>query len=407
MTYKRLVFTSICLFLMTSTCLSMVFDNRFMPLMQRPWIAPDDGRSHVSTHLFGVRATRAYNSLGAEAPLPDMYGSFDLGKIAQGIVNLGFQNPIKTEWQGATIPWALEGKLQGQGIDLEWQKAITQYVSIGGSFLVLRLSSWYNFVLNEKDCTLHPRASELQELEDLRLSILRQIGVCGDCSVQHGFGDTDLYVRVGNYWEYACKFRSIQVGGRLGLLIPTGKHQNIHYPSSIPFGGNGHWGIYGAADALFELKEDWKVGLYLRINQRFARTQCHRVPTECEMDNYAALQTDVRVRPGTTFVFSPYVDFECLRDGLGVRVFYVLTKHWADRWSICQQDEKKYKDFIKRTEWGSDYFSVNVFYDFGKVKPNRTVYPILTFCWDIPQSVLIANAVAKTDRISLGVEVAF
>jgi hypothetical protein len=385
----------------------MVFDNRFMPLMQRPWIASDDGRSHVSTHLFGVRATRAYNSLGAEAPLPDMYGSFDLGKIAQGIVNLGFQNPIKTEWQGATIPWALEGKLQGQGIDLEWQKAITQYISIGGSFLVLRLSSWYNFVLNEKDCTLHPRASEVQELEDLRLSILRQIGICGDCSVQHGFGDTDLYVRVGNYWEYACKFRSIQVGGRLGLLIPTGKHQNIHYPSSIPFGGNGHWGIYGAADALFELKEDWKVGLYLRINQRFARTQCHRVPTECEMDNYAALQTDVRVRPGTTFVFSPYVDFECLRDGLGVRVFYVLTKHWADRWSICQQDEKKYKDFIKRTEWGSDYFSVNVFYDFGKVKPNRTVYPILTFCWDIPQSVLIANAVAKTDRISLGVEVAF
>jgi hypothetical protein len=45
----------------------------------------------------------------------------------------------------------------------------------------------------------------------------------------------------------------------------------------------------------------------------------------CEMDNYAALQTDVRIRPGTTFIISPYVDFECLRDGLGVRVFYVLT----------------------------------------------------------------------------------
>ncbi len=107
---------------------------------------------------------------------------------------------------------------------------------------------------------------DAQELEDLRRSILQQIGIYGDSSVQHGFGDTDLYVRFGNYWEYACKFRSIQVGGRLGLLIPTGKRQNIHYPSSIPFGGNGHWGMYGAVDTLFELKEDWKVGLYVRVN---------------------------------------------------------------------------------------------------------------------------------------------
>ncbi len=407
MTYKSLVLASICLFFMASSCLSMVFDNRFMPLMQRPWVAPDDGRSHISTHLFGVRATRAYNTSEAEVPLPDIYGSFDLGKIAQGMVNLGFSNPMKSEWQGETIPWVLEGKLQGQGMDLEWQKAITQYVSIGGSFLVLRLSSWYNFAFKGKDCTLMIKQGDAQELEDLRRSILQQIGIYGDSSVQHGFGDTDLYVRFGNYWEYACKFRSIQVGGRLGLLIPTGKRQNIHYPSSIPFGGNGHWGMYGAVDALFELKEDWKVGLYVRVNQRFARTQCRRVPMACEMDNYAALQTDVRIRPGTTFIISPYVDFECLRDGLGVRVFYVLTKHWADKWSICPPNKEQCNEFIKRTEWGSDYFSVNIFYDFGKVKPNRTVYPILTFCWDIPKNVLIANTVAKTDRISLGVEVAF
>jgi hypothetical protein len=381
----------------------MVFDNRFMPLMQCPWVAPDDGRSHFSTHVFGVRARSAYNKLGAEVPLPDIYGSFDLGKIVRAMVSIGCQNPIKSEWRDADIPWLMEGKLQGMGIDFEWQKSITPYISIGGSFLVLKLNSWYNFAFNEKDCILHPKASEVQELEDSRRSVLQQIGIYGDFSTQRGVGDIDLYVRAGKYWEYTCKFRSIQVGGRLGLLIPTGERQNIHYPSSVPFGGNGHWGIYGAVDTLFELKQDWKVGLYVRLNERFPRTQCYRVPANSEMMNYGAVQASVKVSPRPTIVVSPYVDFECLREGLGVRLFYVLTKHWADEWRQGNKDQKK----IEQTSWGSDYFSVNILYDFGKVRPNCAIYPIMTFCWDIPWYVFIADKVAKTDRISLGVEVAF
>lgn len=117
----------------------------------------------------------------------------------------------------------------------------------------------------------------------------------------------------------------------------------------------------------------------------------------------------VDVDPGATLVVSPFVSFESLRDGLGARVAYTLTKHWQDKWNLWQSTKNvPLEGLCNRTSWGSDYFSVNVFYDFGKVKnPDRTVYPILTFCWDIPVSVLIANTVAKTNRVSLGVEVAF
>lgn len=408
MIYIRSIAAGLLLLLISSSCFAMVFDNRFMPLMPRPWIAPDDGRSHMSTNLFAVTASSAYNKFGDQVPLPELFGPFDLGILAKAMVELGYDNPIKTEWRGAVIPWLAQGKLQGQGIDIEWQKDFNQYVAIGGSFMAMRSNSWYEFLLNEKDVTFSLKNGDAQELEELRRSILQKLGFCGDHAHEHGIGDIDVYLRLGNYWEYVLKFRSIQLGGRLGVLIPTAKPRNIHYPASIPFGGDRHWGIYGAIDAIFELKEDWKVGIYLRASKRFARVECQRVPICCEPDNFGALQAQVDVRPGVTVVVSPFVTFECLRDGLGLRVFYTLTKHWRDKWSLCRSTHTpELGELCNRTSWGSDYFSANIFYDFGKVKPDRTVYPILTFCWDIPASVLIAHTVPRTNRVSLGVEVAF
>lgn len=379
-----------------------------MPLMSRPWIAPDDGRSHVAANLFAVQATNAYNYYGDEVPLPEIFGSFDLAVMAKSLVALGYENPIKTEWQGRSIPWIAQGKFQGQGFDIEWQRYLGHHVSIGGSFMAMRLHSWYDSVLNEKEVKIALNPGDVSELEELRHTVLQRLGFCGDHARESGIGDIDVYLRFGNYWEYTCKFRSIQAGGRLGVLIPSAKPRNINYPASIPFGGNRHWGIYAAIDALFELKEDWKVGIYMRVNQRFSHIQCTRVPLSCEPDNFGALSASVDVDPGATAVFSPFVAFESLRDGFGVRLFYTLTKHWRDEWSMwSSRHDPSLGQLCNRTSWGSDYVSANVFYDFGKVKPDVTAYPILTFCWDIPVSVLIANTVAKTNRVSLGVEVAF
>ena len=75
-------------------------------LCLRPWIAPDDGRSHLSTHLFAVTASSAYNRFGEEVPLPELFGAFDLGILAKAMVELGYQNPLKTEWQGAVYSLA-------------------------------------------------------------------------------------------------------------------------------------------------------------------------------------------------------------------------------------------------------------------------------------------------------------
>lgn len=393
----------------------MVFDNRFMPLMSRPWIAPDDGRTHVSTNAFVVRAASAYNRNGEEVPLSEIWGSFDLGECARNFAKLGHPNPLRTEWQGATIPWMAQGKFYGAGIDIEWQKFLFWHVWIGGSFMAMQLNSWYEFMLDEKNENASQLKNYAQDLDEMRREVMEKTGFCGAHAHERGIGDMDFYVRLGNYWEYACKFRSIQAGGRVGLLIPTAKPRNIYFPSSIPFGGDRHWGVYGAIDATFELKEDMKIGFFARANQRFSRVVCTRIPLNCEAENMAVMIGKVDVEPGATLIVSPFATFECLRDGLGARIAYTLTKHWHDTWNLWETpkgfDRAKERLYLEKindkTSWGSDYFSINVFYDFGKARPDWAVYPILTFCWDIPASVLIANSVAKTDRVSLGVEVAF
>ena len=95
-----------------------------------------------------------------------------------------------------------------------------------------------------------------KSLKSCRRLILQKLGFCGDHAHERGIGDIDLISASWRLLGICLKFRSIQVGGRLGVLIPTAKPRNIHYPASIPFGGDRHWGIYGAIDAIFELKED-------------------------------------------------------------------------------------------------------------------------------------------------------
>ena len=76
--------------------------------------------------------------------------------------------------------------------------------------------------------------------------------------VKGGIGDLDLHVRWRRFWDHALKIKSIDLNIQSGLLVPVGTKSDKYYPSSVPFMGNGHWGIYFDAISEFELKQNWK-----------------------------------------------------------------------------------------------------------------------------------------------------
>jgi hypothetical protein len=227
---------------------------------------------------------------------------------------------------------------------------------------------------------------------------------------QVGFGDIIAYLRWSRCWDYVCKFRRIETGLRFGALIPTGQQTELNHPLSVPFGGDGFPGIYGCYDVEFEVKEDWKVGLWFQVNKRFARTQVKRVPICRESPLYGAVKTPVKINPAPTVILYPYISFENLRDGFGARVLYSLIHHGTDTWCLKCPDvapRTAIDKIEKNTKWSSEHVTLNAFYDMGKVQVCERFDPIIYFAWDIPVSWLACNGATRSNKVTIGLEFNF
>ena len=418
MTKLKLSFVFIYVFVAVQSCMAMYYDNRFIPLLWKPFITSQDNLSHLRVQLFAVTARNAYDEHKDERPLPSIYDNFwncyrdkseskymynqtDLGNA---LTCLGCTNPLKSEWQGADIPWLIGGKFQGEGLSFSWQQAITDWFSFGVNSFVLNLDSWHEFALEFDKLSLRVQPEDCLELDEMRRQMHCEIGLRGDHAHHAGFGDTDIYLRFGYRWDYMLKFRSITAAARVGAIWPTASDRDECYAASISFGGNGHWGFFGAVESEFELREDWKAGLFFWLGKRLPKIEQRRIPVCREPQPYGAAVGKVRIDPGTTVACSPYLAFENLRDGFGLRAQYSLVFHTCDCWDIVSCPVKHSWQGCKINQWGSDYFTVAAFYDFRKLIDDCNWYPIVTLSWDIPAAVLVAENSAKTQRINLGVE---
>ncbi len=158
------------------------------------------------------------------------------------------------------------------------------------------------------------------------------------------------------------------------------------------------------------MKEDWKIGFLARLSKRLPKTSTHRLSVKGEPEIFGAIIGNVRIDPGFTFVFSPYIVLENLRKGLGMSAQYTLTYHTRDSWKGCSNACNVATEVTKiqeRSKWGSDYFTLNAFYDFGKTKVVRNFDPIISFRWDVPGKLWVMSRVPQTHRVSIGIEFAF
>lgn len=397
---------------------SMCFDDRDLPLIQHPFITADCRPSHYKTDFFVITANSAYENQKDDnlVGIIELFGPYQQAQIGCALTAIGKENPLETDpliaqaVNGKELTWQPNSKLQAQGFNLTAQQAFGQHWSVGFDCLCMHVQGRQEFHL-VTDATTFLSKEDILRLDVLRSSMNAELGIQDEYMNQVGFGDIILFLRYGSVWDCLYKFRTIQAGIRLGALIPTGLPASIHYPMSVPFGGDGHAGLFVCADLECEVKEDWKVGLWFQVNKRFSKTQCKRLPACKEQPLYGALQLPVKINPGATVIFYPYISFENLREGLGMRVLYSLIHHWRDDWSVACPPSVPIgvpvEEIEKKTKWSSEHVTLNAFYDFGKVKKNRQFEPILQFFWDIPVSWLASQGVPKAHKITIGLEFNF
>ncbi len=392
----------------------MVYDNQFIPLIARPNLYLNNDKKYSA--LFDIFVATAHEAVRNDetTAIPALFGVFDFNHYVQAFIKAGHPNPITP---GDLIPTTFikpTAKMQAQGVALSFYTPLfCDWFSMGINSLFMRVNTFHDFRLDPT-------------VDDYVRHMLHDVGLCRDQATRYGFGDIDWWLRFGYEKIRYFKFRTFNIGARIGVLVPTGKKRDISIPSSIPFGGNGHWGMYGAFDGLFELREDLKVGFLFRMSKRFPLTDRQRLPIQNEPGIFGVITGDARVNPGFTFVFSPIIALENLRQGLGASLSYTMTRHLKDTWCdarslVCSDDcskvniaenKKKYipvnlEQIERLSSWGSDYFTLQVFYNFGTLERDMRAEPIISFKWDIPVSLFATDNIFKTHKISLGVECLF
>lgn len=404
-----------CILLLKATNLfSMVYDNRYLPLYWRTFSRTERRPSNFTPDLMIFTANDAWNhEEDGSFGIPEVWGGYDFCRLADAVTKLGRPNPLLgTQFQeeiGRNLLWTMKGKIQAQGVAFTYNQQITDYFSIGATWFGLHAFSRIEFEFAENN-RFGFDEEQLRALNQLRRNTQDSVGLYAPKFSKGGFSDIDMYARVGNTWHYSRKFRRIDAGLRAGILIPSGLTREINNPASIPFGGNGFWGLYGCVDTELELKEDWKVGIWIRASKRFSRTKDVRLPLANEQPLFAVFPTQAKINPGDVFIASPYFLLEDLQDGFGLQGKYTLVIHNDDSVSPVQlstEPKPTLKEVVNNSAWTAEYLTINAFYDFSRVKLKNCFAPIFSFMWDIPVQVLLAKRSSKTHRISLGISFSF
>jgi hypothetical protein len=403
--------------LYSTVSFSAIYDNRFFPFYSYIFPRTKQKQSWFNMNAYFITGDEAEGVAG-RVGIPELCGTFDQKLLGQEMENAGLPNPLRPDFQLLPgIPWNLCGKITGQGIGFELEQAFTSRLSFGLSCWYLHTSSNVEFILDKvlvRDLGfINGKEGDLFELDRELRQMLREIGLEGGQWSKSGVTDVDVYLRYGDIWDYVWKFRSVGAGIKLGVLAPSGPGRTPCNPASIPFSGNKHLGVYGEADFQLELKEDIYFGGFLRVTGRLQDCDAVRFANDCQTPLFGVIQSTADVDPGIGVAGSLYATVQGIRDGLGLQGRYTIAYHGYDCLSnieLCEElsleqvPQSAIDNFIDCSTFISEYFSLNLFYDFGTNEDNCLVDSKFFFAWDIPIEAFAAKNYVRTNRVALGVQ---
>lgn len=407
---KRLACTSAVLLLCTHV--QAYLDNQMLfPFHARITWRTNDKLSQVSSSIFFMTAHVGRDCYGNPIDLAEMGGCFDLAKLNKAMNMVDIYNPLfLSEWNTSELPYRSYGKLRSTGIDFMLEYALNKRFSVGGALSLMHADGRYDYCVtskaktNLKICNGN-QAYPGQEfaLERARLNANVLMGINPGQWSDTGLSDMELFIRYGHIKEYWLKSKQLDINGLLGVIVPTSPTRAINAPAAVPFGGDGHLGLYAQVEVAGELTDDLFLGAWVYACKRLAKTQIHRMPMDCEPLNYGVLIAPARVNPGATIGFSPYVIFDDIQDGFGAYASYTFLYHFTDKWAYTGTYSPKLNRICQESQWINEYFDLGIDFDVTKSPYMREYGPRVFFDFTLPTNIFSARRVAENYRVSLGV----
>jgi hypothetical protein len=417
---KRFLASLVVLLAFVPFAHSMIFDNRYIPLFQRPLSRHHNRLSNIRIEGAFTTANKAFtpevfNSSDEEVELFQLNGAYDQMAMTRDTLKVYPNTTIPSSFlpseimaTNQDIGWKRSGKLETQLFNIRYSQALTQNIIIGIDTLAGHISSHERsrseYIDKLLQRSLPGQANTLIEGDAALKNFLKILPSDYDTL---SWGDTDLSLRLGNRWEYKAKFKAIDAGITLGCIAPTAKARTIFNPASISLGGNKHWGLYISADADFNLKEDWRAILLMRVQKRLARTSVQRMPFGNEPLEYGLLRGPAYINPGYTFIVAPTIILDGIRDNWGINAAYTLVIHQKDSWHDKRKERSIKPNLVRLEElssWGSEYVTAGLSYDYSRDQEEPRVANRLSCSLDIPLNYAVAHGSVKSYKLSLSME---
>jgi len=404
--------------------------SRYFPFLEKPEEYVTKRKSYVYPSLFLTTASTAFKRHGGNTGIPELWGRYDLKQVIASLsaikscsgcpdYNPFSDEPGYTDWSSKSLRFYMNGKIRSQGVMLECcQNLLGSSVSCGFSVPFMRVNSSIRFMFDRQNSHADSRYATIEEedmLNRVRREVHSDLGLAGENWSVTGPGDVDAYLQWRQFWDHKLMVRGIDLNVRAGTLIPTGRRRDEDVSASIPFMGNGHWGVYGDAVCELELKQNWKLGVMLGLIHEFSNKEERRIPYHSEPTMFSAIKGNIEVDPGLTFKISPYFTLENFKDGMHAQIRYTYRKHSADTWRDLRLD-KCVKSYLESERSGSKcvrasrnslssftshHVTFQVVYDPKEAMNNWWLKPKFYAMLDY---ATMGRGVSKTHQLTVGIE---
>ncbi len=391
----------------------MVCDSRYFPWYSRPFHRTVNEQSRFDVGLF---FTSAGSAIGDEAhpnkPIPELWGIYDQKKMSDAMIQLGMTSPLLAQWQlQSKIEWVVNGEIKSQGIYFYGDYDITHGISVGGSLFVGHFAASQTFVIPRATKTaLALTTSQEAQLDAERRQMFEMLGMTEAQWSVTAPSDVEMHLRWGTVQEYVARCRTVDIGTSFFVYFPTSPARNEDNPAAVPISGGRFWGLAWGVDGAFELKEDLTVGLQFSVSKRLSKTLTKRIPIQDEPYIFGAITGSAKLEHDPVIYFNPYVTLGNIRGGLSASVGYTVNYYGGTVWTdkrIDQTIPSTLNNVNKNSEWCAEYVNILFAYNFDSVHQAHPMHPVFTATWDIPLHFMGSHDFARSQMVTIGMEVRF
>ncbi|MCL5875667.1 MAG: hypothetical protein M1114_04295 [Candidatus Dependentiae bacterium] len=283
-------------------------------------------------------------------------------------------------------------------LKMDWAFALSSRYFFWENFCFSLYLPFYGLKLTNvtwKDETSDQTAEDLRVKELLTDDIFSNAATLGGLCLQdwRRQGPGDLVALIEFFKDFPQEERrpmlkEVDLNGRFGFNLPTGKKQNEDLLMAVPFGYDGAYGIFGGAGIDILLAYIMKLGLDVELLHLFGNTRERRIKTSIDQTELLLLQKVSAYKDwGLYQRFNLYAKvYNCI-GGAGLKLGYQFFKHDADSLSFetCAFSTNVANTAPSLQEWVMHHIYVVADYDFSvHMNEDRKATPYISAYARIP-----------------------